>query len=240
MRNRINRWHVHFSSECGCYITLSTLLHLSLRFFFSGALWLIIWSPSCAFRQCVEALLHPLNLKNRDEAKTMTDKFAAVCILQVHTPNTRVTLHYYCRFHVFNSIHYRWYIVHSVKLVSSCFSDTDDDPFLNRVILTTWTENWDPQISLKHKVAPRLHFKLNQRAREHHLVGQICMDFVGVLVFAIFVIYMALMCFCWLKYSSALHSFCELRSWQRFCFHALRKECAGMPIRSSSRCEWNS
>ncbi|RLM86774.1 putative pre-16S rRNA nuclease [Panicum miliaceum] len=35
--------------------------------------------------KCVEALLHPLNLKNRDEAKTITDKFAAVCILQ-HFP----------------------------------------------------------------------------------------------------------------------------------------------------------
>jgi hypothetical protein len=229
MRNRINRWHVHFSSECGCYITLSTLLHLSLRFFFSGALWLIIWSPSCAFRQCVEALLHPLNLKNRDEAKTMTDKFAAVCILQVHTPNTRVTLHYYCRFHVFNSIHYRWYIVHSVKLVSSCFSDTDDDPFLNRVILTTWTENWDLQISLKHKVAPRLHFKLNQGAKGTSS-GRSDLYFEGGLLLPP----------CWLKYSSALHSFCELGSWQHFCFHALWKECAGMPIRSSSRCEWNS
>ncbi|RCV27498.1 hypothetical protein SEVIR_5G333100v4 [Setaria viridis] len=37
--------------------------------------------------KCVEALLHPLNLKNRDEAKTMTDKFAAVCILQGYLDN---------------------------------------------------------------------------------------------------------------------------------------------------------
>ncbi|PUZ54637.1 hypothetical protein GQ55_5G147600 [Panicum hallii var. hallii] len=39
--------------------------------------------------KCVEALLHPLNLKNRDEAKTITDKFAAVCILQVHNPDIK-------------------------------------------------------------------------------------------------------------------------------------------------------
>ncbi|CAO2182799.1 unnamed protein product [Urochloa humidicola] len=37
--------------------------------------------------KCVEALLHPLNLKNRDEAKTITDKFAAVCILQGYLDN---------------------------------------------------------------------------------------------------------------------------------------------------------
>ncbi|KAG0539532.1 hypothetical protein BDA96_03G330900 [Sorghum bicolor] len=37
--------------------------------------------------KCVEALLHPLNLKNWDEAKTMTDKFAAVCILQGYLDN---------------------------------------------------------------------------------------------------------------------------------------------------------
>lgn len=37
--------------------------------------------------KCVEALLHPLNLKDLDEAKTMTDKFAAVCILQGYLDN---------------------------------------------------------------------------------------------------------------------------------------------------------
>ncbi|ONM37663.1 Polynucleotidyl transferase ribonuclease H-like superfamily protein [Zea mays] len=37
--------------------------------------------------KCVEALLHPLNLKDLDDAKTMTDKFAAVCILQGYLDN---------------------------------------------------------------------------------------------------------------------------------------------------------
>jgi hypothetical protein len=48
--------------------------------------------PLLSSLQCVEALLHPLDLKNWDEVKTMTDKFAAVCILQVHTPNNWFTL----------------------------------------------------------------------------------------------------------------------------------------------------
>jgi putative Holliday junction resolvase len=39
--------------------------------------------------KCVEALLHPLKLHDPVETKTMTDKFAAVCILQVHTTNTK-------------------------------------------------------------------------------------------------------------------------------------------------------
>ena len=59
-----------------------------LKFSVSGVIWLILLLCSL---QCVEALLHPLNLKNRDEAKTITDKFAAVCILQVHNPDIRVT-----------------------------------------------------------------------------------------------------------------------------------------------------
>lgn len=39
------------------------------------------------FLQCVEALLNPLKLNDPVETKTMTDKFAAVCILQVRPPN---------------------------------------------------------------------------------------------------------------------------------------------------------
>ncbi|XP_044977149.1 putative pre-16S rRNA nuclease isoform X1 [Hordeum vulgare subsp. vulgare] len=37
--------------------------------------------------KCVEALLNPLNLNDRVETKTMTDKFAAVCILQGYLDN---------------------------------------------------------------------------------------------------------------------------------------------------------
>ncbi|KAL6845202.1 hypothetical protein ACP4OV_024697 [Aristida adscensionis] len=44
------------------------------------------WDESFTSK-CVEALLHPLNLKNWEEAKTMTDKFAAVCILQGYLDN---------------------------------------------------------------------------------------------------------------------------------------------------------
>uniref|UniRef100_A0A0D9YFC8 YqgF/RNase H-like domain-containing protein n=1 Tax=Oryza glumipatula TaxID=40148 RepID=A0A0D9YFC8_9ORYZ len=36
---------------------------------------------------CVEALLHPLKLHDPVETKTMTDKFAAVCILQRYLDN---------------------------------------------------------------------------------------------------------------------------------------------------------
>jgi hypothetical protein len=43
------------------------------------------------FLQCVEALLNPLKLNAPVETKTMTDKFAAVCILQVHTPSATLT-----------------------------------------------------------------------------------------------------------------------------------------------------
>ncbi|KAL5226365.1 hypothetical protein ABZP36_014630 [Zizania latifolia] len=37
--------------------------------------------------KCVEALLHPLKLHDPVETKTMTDKFAAVCILQGYLDN---------------------------------------------------------------------------------------------------------------------------------------------------------
>uniref|UniRef100_A0A0E0C843 YqgF/RNase H-like domain-containing protein n=1 Tax=Oryza meridionalis TaxID=40149 RepID=A0A0E0C843_9ORYZ len=37
--------------------------------------------------KCVEALLHPLKLHDPVETKTMTDKFAAVCILQRYLDN---------------------------------------------------------------------------------------------------------------------------------------------------------
>jgi hypothetical protein len=61
--------------------------------------------------------LHPLNLKDLDDAKTMTDKFAAVCILQVRTPKYQGDFALLLQISCFSTLRDRWYIVYSVKVI---------------------------------------------------------------------------------------------------------------------------